>query len=147
MQTAAVHVARRYSLHGYCRRGSLCKVYESWDSPWYGKYFTQHAWWARRRWWWLSLSLSLSPTCAGSVSYTCAHNLSRVRALSFSIFLCRFFQTNLCCLYVVSVVCMLSLLFVCCLCCLYVVSVVCMRGGGLGSRPIFKKFHETYAPS
>ena len=21
------------------------------------------------------------------------------------------------------------------------------RGGGLGSRPIFKKFHETYAPS
>ena len=22
-----------------------------------------------------------------------------------------------------------------------------MRGGGLGSRPIFKKFHETYAPS
>ena len=29
------------------------------------------------------------------------------------------------------------------------VSVLCgyMRGGGLGSRPIFKKFHETYAPS
>jgi len=23
----------------------------------------------------------------------------------------------------------------------------CTRGGGLGSRPIFKKFHETYAPS
>ena len=22
-----------------------------------------------------------------------------------------------------------------------------LRGGGLGSRPIFKKFHETYAPS
>jgi len=22
-----------------------------------------------------------------------------------------------------------------------------MRGGGLGSRPVFKKFHETYAPS
>jgi len=26
-------------------------------------------------------------------------------------------------------------------------NVVCARGGGLGSRPIFKKFHETYAPS
>ena len=25
--------------------------------------------------------------------------------------------------------------------------IVCERGGGLGSRPIFKKFHETYAPS
>ena len=24
---------------------------------------------------------------------------------------------------------------------------LCARGGGLGSRPIFKKFHETYAPS
>ena len=24
---------------------------------------------------------------------------------------------------------------------------VYVRGGGLGSRPIFKKFHESYAPS
>ena len=29
--------------------------------------------------------------------------------------------------------------------CLY--ASIMMRGGGLGSRPIFKKFHETYAPS
>ena len=26
-------------------------------------------------------------------------------------------------------------------------SLYARRGGGLGSRPIFKKFHETYAPS
>jgi len=30
---------------------------------------------------------------------------------------------------------------------LRVMSHMRMRGGGLGSRPIFKKFHETYAPS
>ena len=35
--------------------------------------------------------------------------------------------------------------------CIYIYLVdledVLSRGGGLGSRPIFKKFHETYAPS